>query len=152
MHRWAGALALVALLAPALPAAAQDYPTQADPRDRLAGRRRPERRLHARGRRRARPASAAAVVVENRAGAAVNIGARACAEAAPDGYTICILSTEAMVINPIIIQITGFDPKKSLAPVTTAVLPEQVFAVNASLGVEELRRARRARQGQARRR
>src|ERR1700704_5804412 len=33
-------------------------------------------------------------IVENRAGGGLNIGTRACAEAAPDGYTICILSSE----------------------------------------------------------
>jgi len=32
------------------------------------------------------------VVVENRVGAAGSIGARACADAEPDGYTICILN------------------------------------------------------------
>src|SRR5262245_33832929 len=34
------------------------------------------------------------VVVENRTGGALNIGTRACAEAPPDGYTICVLSSE----------------------------------------------------------
>ena len=31
-------------------------------------------------------------VVENRPGGGLNIGTRACAEAAPDGYTFCVLS------------------------------------------------------------
>src|ERR1700730_17226038 len=30
-------------------------------------------------------------IVENRRGGPFNIGARACAEAAPDGYTLCII-------------------------------------------------------------
>src|SRR6267154_4010649 len=34
------------------------------------------------------------IVIENRPGGAFNIGARACAEAAPDGTTICILPGE----------------------------------------------------------
>src|SRR5262245_12136493 len=34
------------------------------------------------------------LVIENRPGGAFNIGARVCAEAAPDGYTICILPGE----------------------------------------------------------
>jgi tripartite-type tricarboxylate transporter receptor subunit TctC len=37
------------------------------------------------------------VVVENRVGAAGSIGARACADAPPDGYTICILNGESML-------------------------------------------------------
>jgi tripartite-type tricarboxylate transporter receptor subunit TctC len=38
-------------------------------------------------------------VVENRPGGASNIGARACAEAAPDGYTICIMPGEPLAYN-----------------------------------------------------
>lgn len=76
------------------------------------------------------------VVVEDRAGAAGTIGARACAESAPDGYTFCIISTEAMVINPVINPVAGFDPMSSLAPVTKAFYLQQVFAVTAELKVK----------------
>jgi len=76
------------------------------------------------------------VVVEDRVGAAGTIGARACGEAAPDGYTICIIPVEAMVINPIINPVAGFDPNKSLVPITKAFYLTQVFAVNASLNVK----------------
>jgi len=81
------------------------------------------------------PALGGTVVVENRVGAAGSIGARACADAAPDGYTICILNGESMVINPLI-QNTGFDPKKTLTHVTRLFYLQHVFAVNASLGVK----------------
>jgi tripartite-type tricarboxylate transporter receptor subunit TctC len=37
------------------------------------------------------------VVVENRPGGSLNIGTKACADAAPDGYTICVLSSEPVV-------------------------------------------------------
>jgi tripartite-type tricarboxylate transporter receptor subunit TctC len=138
MHRWTGALALVAMLAPALPAAAQDYPN------------RPIRAIASQG-----PGGLSdvwmravadelgsvlgqTVVVEDRVGAAGSIGARACGESAPDGYTICILSTEALVTNPIINPIAGFDPKKSLVPITKAFYLQQVFAVNASLGAKNI--------------
>jgi tripartite-type tricarboxylate transporter receptor subunit TctC len=76
------------------------------------------------------------VVVEDRMGGAGTIGARACGEAAPDGYTICILPGEPIVINPIIYPNTGFDPAKSLVPITRAFYLTQVFAVNASLNVK----------------
>ena len=51
------------------------------------------------------------VVVENRVGAAGSIGARACADAPPDGYTICILNGESMLINPLIFKNMSLDPK-----------------------------------------
>jgi tripartite-type tricarboxylate transporter receptor subunit TctC len=76
------------------------------------------------------------VVVEDRAGAAGTIGARACSDSAPDGYTFCIISTEAMVINPVINPVPGFEPMKSLVPVTKAFYLQQVFAVTAGLNVK----------------
>jgi tripartite-type tricarboxylate transporter receptor subunit TctC len=39
------------------------------------------------------------VVVENRPGGGQNIGARACAEAIPDGCTLCVMSSEPAVYN-----------------------------------------------------
>ena len=82
------------------------------------------------------PLLGGSVVVEGRPGAAGNIGARACAEAPPDGYTFCILPGETITINPHVMKDTGLDPKKSLMPVTKAFVLIQVFAVNADLGVK----------------
>jgi tripartite-type tricarboxylate transporter receptor subunit TctC len=76
------------------------------------------------------------VVVENRVGAAGSIGARACADAPPDGYTICALNNESMVINPIIFKNMNFDPRNSLEHVTRLFHLQHVFAVNASLNVK----------------
>src|SRR5262245_66442408 len=39
------------------------------------------------------------IVVENRPGGALNIGGQACADAAPDGYTICLLPVETLAYN-----------------------------------------------------
>ena len=83
-----------------------------------------------------RPALGESVVVENRTGAGGTIGARACAEASPDGYTICIIPGEAILTNPIIFPNTGFDPKKGLLPITRLFFLTQVFVVNASLNVK----------------
>jgi tripartite-type tricarboxylate transporter receptor subunit TctC len=136
MRRLTRALVTVALLAPISPAVAQDYPN------------RPIRAIASQGpgglsdiwmRAVADQMGAAlggTIVVEDRVGAGGTIGARACGESAPDGYTICILPVEAMVINPIINPVTGWDPKKSLTPITKAFYLTQVFAVNASLGVK----------------
>jgi tripartite-type tricarboxylate transporter receptor subunit TctC len=85
------------------------------------------------------PVLGGSVVVEDRAGAAGNIGARACADAAPDGYTFCILPGETITINPHIYKNTGVDPQKSLLPVTKAFILTQVFAVNASVGAKSFK-------------
>ncbi len=82
------------------------------------------------------PALGTSVVVEDRVGAEGTIGAKACAEAAPDGYTICILPGEAVTINPIIQSNADFDPAKSLAPISRPYYLTQVFAVDASLHVK----------------
>lgn len=82
------------------------------------------------------PILGATVVIEDRAGAAGTIGARACAESTPDGYTFCIVSTEAMVMNPVINPVAGFEPLKALVPVTKAFYLQQVFAVTAQSKVK----------------
>src|SRR5438045_8477712 len=50
------------------------------------------------------------IVVENRAGAAGNIGAEAAAKSAPDGYTIFLGNVSSIAINP------GVYPKLSITP------------------------------------
>jgi len=135
MHRWS---AILALLAPAVftwPAAAQDYPT------------RPIRAIASQGPGglsdlfmralgdKMGPALGTSIVVEDRVGAEGTVGAKACADSAPDGYTICILPGETIVINPII-QPSDFDPAKSLVPIARPYYLTQVFAVNTSLGIK----------------
>ena len=75
------------------------------------------------------------VVVENRAGGASNIGARACAEAAPDGYTICIMPGEPLAYNQLLYKKLPFDPVKDLAPVINLFFNTQALVVNAALKV-----------------
>jgi tripartite-type tricarboxylate transporter receptor subunit TctC len=50
------------------------------------------------------------IVIENRPGGAFNIGTRACAEAAPDGYTVCIIPGEPLVFNQFLFKTLNFDP------------------------------------------
>jgi tripartite-type tricarboxylate transporter receptor subunit TctC len=135
MRRPLRTLALLMLTAAPLPAMAQDYPT------------RPIRAIASQGPGglsdlfmralgdQLGPALGTAIVVEDRVGAEGTIGAKACADAAPDGYTICILPGEAIVINPII-QPSDFDPSKALVPVARPYYLTQTFAVNASLNVK----------------
>src|SRR5207248_10338183 len=75
------------------------------------------------------------IVIENRPGGAFNIGARACAEAAPDGYTICILPGEPIVFNQFLFKTLPFDPMNGFEPITQLFTITQVLVVNAALNV-----------------
>lgn len=55
------------------------------------------------------------VIVENRAGAVGNIGLAAGARAAPDGYTLVVV-TGVVLINPSVTQV-AYDPLKDFAPI-----------------------------------
>jgi len=63
------------------------------------------------------------VVVENRAGAAGNIGAEAVAKAAPDGYTLLMATTGVMAINNALYKNMTYDAARDLEPVafTTSI-------------------------------
>jgi len=75
------------------------------------------------------------VVVENRPGGSESIGARACADSAPDGYTVCVLSNEVMVYNQFLFKNIPFDPVKDVQPIVGLFLNTFVLAVNSSLKV-----------------
>jgi tripartite-type tricarboxylate transporter receptor subunit TctC len=82
------------------------------------------------------PALGQTIVVENKVGAAGSLGAKTCADATPDGYTICVLNNESMAVNPWILKNVTFDPKKDVTPITRLFNLQQVFAVNAELNVK----------------
>ena len=78
------------------------------------------------------------IVVENRPGGAMNVGGRACAEAAHDGYTICILPAETLAYNQFLFKQIPYDPDKDFAPVTNPFFTTQVMVANAALKVHAL--------------
>jgi tripartite-type tricarboxylate transporter receptor subunit TctC len=77
-------------------------------------------------------------IVENRPGGAFNIGARACAEAAPDGYTLCIIPGEPLVFNQFLYKSLGFDPENGFEPITQLFFITQVLVVSGALNVRTL--------------
>jgi tripartite-type tricarboxylate transporter receptor subunit TctC len=78
------------------------------------------------------------IVVENRPGGMQNLGARACSEAPPDGYTICILNAEPVAYNQFLIKNMPFDPEKGLQPVTNLYHLIQTLVVNSQLNVKTI--------------
>jgi tripartite-type tricarboxylate transporter receptor subunit TctC len=77
------------------------------------------------------------LIIENRAGAAGNIAARACTEAQPDGYTICILMADALIYNQFLFKKLPYDPDK-LQPIVNLFHLIQVLVVNSDLGVKSV--------------
>jgi tripartite-type tricarboxylate transporter receptor subunit TctC len=77
------------------------------------------------------------VVVENRTGGALNIGARTCAEAAPDGYTICVLSSE-VIYNQLVFKSLPFDPEKDFEPISNLFFNTLALVANSSLKVQTI--------------
>jgi tripartite-type tricarboxylate transporter receptor subunit TctC len=78
------------------------------------------------------------VVVENRAGGFMILGARACAEATPDGYTLCVMPGEPLTYNQFTQKNLPYDPVKSFDPVTNFFFITQALGVSAKLGVKSL--------------
>ncbi|MEJ8570696.1 tripartite tricarboxylate transporter substrate binding protein [Microbaculum marinum] len=60
----------------------------------------------------------ATIVIENRVGAASNVGASEASKARPDGYTLLCTGSATHVANPLIYSDMGFDPDTSLLPIT----------------------------------
>ena len=60
------------------------------------------------------------VVIDNRAGAAGNIGSELVVKAAPDGYTLLFSPASAITVNQFIYSNMRFDPLKDLMPVAAA--------------------------------
>jgi tripartite-type tricarboxylate transporter receptor subunit TctC len=69
------------------------------------------------------------VVVENITGSAGNIAADRVAKAAPDGYTIGLLSQTHMVVNPALYKLP-FDPVKDFAPISRVTMSANMLVVN----------------------
>src|SRR5262249_20793596 len=75
------------------------------------------------------------VVVDNRGGAAGNIGMGQAARAAPDGYTLLLAST-AIAVNPALFKNLPYDPFKDFAPVSELVNAPNVLIVKPDSGIK----------------
>lgn len=72
------------------------------------------------------------VVVENRAGAAGALAARAVATAAPDGYTLLMGNTSTLAVIPAVSSSAGYDPVKDFTPIARIFEGFQILVVHPS--------------------
>jgi tripartite-type tricarboxylate transporter receptor subunit TctC len=78
------------------------------------------------------------LVIENRPGGMQNVGSRACADAPPDGYTVCIINADPLVYNQFLIKNMTFNPETSLQPVVNLFHLIQVLVINPQLGAKTI--------------
>jgi tripartite-type tricarboxylate transporter receptor subunit TctC len=78
------------------------------------------------------------VVVENKPGAALAIGATAIATAAPDGHTIGVLTSGPMAIGPVLYKKVAYDPQKDFVPISLYVKSPLVLVVDPALPIKSV--------------
>jgi tripartite-type tricarboxylate transporter receptor subunit TctC len=80
------------------------------------------------------------VVVENRPGAAGNIGAAEAARAAADGYTLLFHIVTTAVLNPIVSKVPlTYDPERDVQPVALIAKIPNVLIVNKDIPPKDLK-------------
>ena len=76
--------------------------------------------------------------VENMPGAGGNLGVETGGRAAPDGYTIVVVST-GFIINPSMYSKIGYDPVKDFAPISLVAASPNVVTVHPSVPAKDLK-------------
>ncbi len=78
------------------------------------------------------------IVIENRPGAGMVVGAREAARAVPDGYTLFMGTNASNVIAPLLNPQVGYDPVGDFAPIARITRSPMLMMVPAALGVSDL--------------
>lgn len=79
------------------------------------------------------------VVVENKPGAAGNIGASDIAKSAPDGHSLLLTNINIVSMNPGLIANMPFDPQKDFAPITLLGTTALALVVHPSVPANNVR-------------
>jgi len=75
------------------------------------------------------------LVIENRGGAAGILGGQSCAQAAGDGYTVCVIYHSTMSFNPLLFTKLPYNPDADFIPVTRLFFLTEGLFVSSALNV-----------------
>jgi tripartite-type tricarboxylate transporter receptor subunit TctC len=75
------------------------------------------------------------LIIENKGGAAGILGGQACAQAAPDGYTLCVIYHSTTSYNPLLFDKLPYDADKDFVPVTRLFMLTEGLFVSSALNV-----------------
>jgi tripartite-type tricarboxylate transporter receptor subunit TctC len=78
------------------------------------------------------------VLVENRPGASMIIGAEAVAKAPGDGYTLLVAHDGTMSMNPVVFPTLSYDPQRDFVPVSLLTMAPLVAMVHPSTGFNSI--------------
>ncbi len=78
------------------------------------------------------------MVVDNKPGAASNIGSDHVAKSPPDGYTL-LMGTSSLAINPSLYRSMSFEPMRDLEPIVLLISAPNVLAVEASSPIRSVK-------------
>jgi len=78
-------------------------------------------------------------VIDNRVGAAGNIGAMAAAKAPPDGYTLLMAGAGSLALNKFLFAGMPYDPETELAPIVLVSKLPHIFVVSSKVEAKTLK-------------
>jgi len=79
------------------------------------------------------------VIVDNRGGAGGTVGTARLAKSPPDGYTLGLATSAALVANPNLRTDMPYDPVRDFVPITRMVVVPNVLVVHPSLPVKSVK-------------
>jgi tripartite-type tricarboxylate transporter receptor subunit TctC len=78
------------------------------------------------------------VVIENRAGAAGSLGAKAVATAEPDGYTLLWGNISTLVVLPVVTNNRDYDPARHFVPIAKVSQNHEVLVVQSAFAAKSV--------------
>jgi tripartite-type tricarboxylate transporter receptor subunit TctC len=78
------------------------------------------------------------IVIDNRGGAGGTVATRSVAKAAPDGYTLLVVTSATVGTSPSLMQNLGYDPRKDFDPIGVIAATPNLIAVHPSFPARSL--------------